>query len=55
MCEYVYVGMDEARGAGDHFFLNCGTFYNYVLIALQPFFFFFLGGGGVVGGRLVPV
>ena len=34
MCEYVYGGTDEARGAGDHFFENCGTFYNYV----QPFF-----------------
>ena len=40
-------------GWGGHFFANCGTFYDYVLIALPApwiwgFFFLFLG-------RLVPV
>ena len=51
MCEYVFGGMDEARGRGS-FFVNCGTFYDYVLIALPApwifFFFFFFA-------RLVPV
>ena len=48
MCEYVFGGMDEARGGGGwgSFFVNCGTFYDYVLIALPApsicFFVFLL-------------
>ena len=63
MCEYVFGGMDEARGAGGGgggapwiclfvwaFFVNCGTFYDYELIALPApwiwfFFCFFLSRG----------
>ena len=49
MCEYVFGGMDEARGAGGgggSFFMICGTFYDYELIALPApwiccFFLFF--------------
>ena len=53
MYEYVYGGKDEARRAGwgrGLFFANCGTFYDYVLIALPaPWIwlgFFFLSSGG---------
>ena len=45
MCEHVFGGMDRRGGwGGASFFVNCGTFYDYVLIALPApwiFFFFF--------------
>ena len=53
-CVSMCMGVRMRRGGGrGSFFENCGTFYDYVLIALPApwiFFFFFLFGWGVGGG-----